>query len=431
MALLLTGCGRGAGQESEGLRVPESSLLRVFEHKSGQILYLGGDGNLYTCNQAGEDIIQITEDGNLDQTKDDFRGYTRFAWAPDSTKIAFIGRDHQTFVLSTANADGSNQVENFSGTEGDPIYLAWTPDGQYVSFLTNLWNPAGGVMKMYYLNREEASNVMSPEGGAAYHWVWEPGGGSRFLAHVERDGQSQILMISTRPEHEAVIQIHPGIFSTPAWSPDGQQLLLAIADPVQEQNTLVITNLQGVVQRKIGPAGNSTAFSWSPDGTQIAYIASDRKLGNPLGPLTVQNMAPPNTETSDRVIVDDPYIFAFFWSPNSEKLAYFTLDVAPGDVYSPDSGGVSSLVTLYVLDIKTGERKNLLSFYPTYPFMDVLQHFDQYQYSASFWSPDSENMIISALDNGGQTPVLVVVPMTGNVEPRQIAQGWLGFWSTK
>lgn len=427
MTVLLVGCSVNTGQDAEGLRAPESPLLRFFEHKVGRILYLGFDGNLYTSNQTGEDLIQLTQDGNLDINSPDFEGYTRFAWAPNSDQIALIGKSNDEFVLKTINADGTSLMENYVGTDGDPVFLSWTPNGQYVCFLTNQWSPAGGQVQMHYLDPNDHTKVTSMEGGEAYYWAWEPGNNSQFLAHIARDAQSRIVLVSTQPERETVMKLQPGTFATPAWSPDGQQIMLAIADDTKAGNTLVITDLQGRIEQDLGQTGNSTAFSWAPDGKYVAFIASDRKWGNPLGPLTVQGIESPDK----KITVDDPFAFAFFWSPDSEKIAYFTLEMAAGDKLSADNGGFSSLVTLYMLDVKKGEKKNLLSFYPTYPFMEVLQNFDQYQYSSSFWSPDSENLVVSTSAGDGASAAIVVVPVSGNLEPRPIAEGWLAFWSTK
>lgn len=427
MTIFFVGCSQRTGQETEGLRVPESQFLRFLEHKAGKILYLGADGNLYTRNQAGDDLIQLTADGNLDLNSPDFQGYTHFAWAPDGEQIAFIGKNHAAYVLKTIRADGTALTENYTSAEGDPIFLSWTPNGQYVSFLTNQWSPAGAQMQMHYLAPGDHGKITSLEGGDAYYWAWEPGDNSQFLAHIARGAQSRVVLGDTQPETETVMQLQPGIFDTPAWSPDGQQLLFAIAEANQMGNTLVITDLQGKIERDFGQTGNSTAFGWAPDGQHVAFIASDRKWGNPLGALTVQNVKTPD----DKITVDDPFIFAFFWSPDSEKIAYFTLEMVAGDKLSGDSGGYSSLVTLYVLDVKKGERKNLLSFYPTYPFLEVLQNFDQYQVASSFWSPDSENLVVSTSAGDGTGAAIVVVPASGNVAPRPIAEGWLAFWSTK
>lgn len=275
--LLLVGCSRGDEKSPDGLRVPESPLLRYFESKSGRILYLGLDGNLRTVDEAGEEEIQLTLDGNLYESSPDFRGYTRFAWAPDSEKIAFVSIDHEKFTVNTIQADGTNPVQNYSGVDGSPIFLSWTPNGQIVSFLTNHWSPSGSEMAMHYFHTEGETALHTLGRGEAYFWVWEPGGNSQILARVAREEQSRVLIVSTDKAQETVLKVPPGTFQTPAWSPDGTQLLFSVQERESTQNQLVITDLQGVIQTRLAQVGNSTAFGWSPDGKQIAYIASDRK----------------------------------------------------------------------------------------------------------------------------------------------------------
>jgi Tol biopolymer transport system component len=431
IVLLLVGCSSAPGEETEGLQVPESPLLRYFERKTGRILYLSMDGNLYTINQAGEEGQQITQDGNLDLNSEDFRAYIHFAWSPDSEKIAYVGLSQQQYTIHTVNADGTEPVENFASADGQPVYLSWTPDSETVCFLTDQWLSGQDGVQMHSLNTQETADdaeVTMLGRGEYYYGMWEPGRGSKFLAHITRDSESRVMLIDPgEPVHETTLKLLPGTFHTPAWAPDGKQLLIAMADPDTHANELVITDLEGQILNRLGMVGNSTAFSWAPDGAQVAYISSVRKWGPALGPLTVQNVDNPE----EKFTVDDPYISAFFWSPDSQQIAYFTLEVTTGDVQAESNSGFSSLLTLYALDVKSGERKNLLSFYPTVPFLEVLQGFDQYQYSTNFWSPDSENFVISSSIEGGTSAVIVVVPVSGNLAPRPIAEGLMGIWSSK
>lgn len=425
--LLLAGCNSSGGEAQEGLRVAENPMLRFFERKVGKILYLSLDGNLYTINQAGEEITQITQDGNLDPQSEDFRAYKYFAWSPDSENIAMFGRDADAYFVCTSLADGSNFVQQYTSAEGDPAYLAWAPNSEGISFLTNQWQIVGFEMQMHYLPIGNDLPAQTIGSGKDYYSAWGPGETPRFIAHVTSETEGEIRIISPTSGQDTALRLPAGTFETPAWSPDGDQLLMAIREKNAVENQLVITNLEGSIQTRLGDAGSSTAFGWSPNGKQVAYISSDRQWGGAMGTLTIQTVDAPDK----KVIVDDPFIFAFFWAPDSKQIAYFTLDVAAGNVTSDTAEGISTLISLYMVDVKSGERKNLLSFYPTIPYMEVLERFDQYQHSATFWSPDSENFVISSRSEDGGGAVIVVVPVSGNIQPRPIANGWMAFWSPK
>jgi Tol biopolymer transport system component len=221
------------------------------------------------------------------------------------------------------------------------------------------------------------------------------------------------------------LELHPAAFQAPAWSPDGSQILLAAKD--EDENSVIVTDAAGVIQKTLGTFSGEAAFAWSHDGEKIAYIASDRLIDTGLlGQLHVVNLA-----TSEE-IVQDRQVFAFFWSPNGQKIAYF---VPYLDNATPEAGGEGNstptvLMQLNVLDVGTGENREQYTFQPTQDFLSVLTYFDQYHQSNTIWSPDNNNLVLSFIDNQGQ-PGIAVVAASGQLEPRILAQGFLAFWSWK
>ena len=81
-----------------------------------------------------------------------------------------------------------------------------------------------------------------------------------------------------------------------------------------------------------------------------------------------------------------------------------------------------------MLDTVSGESKLLFTFRPTSQFSAVLPYFDQYHQSATIWSPDSNNLVLSFVSQDG-SPGIAVVAASGQLEPRIIAQGFIAFWS--
>jgi len=72
----------------------------------------------------------------------------------------------------------------------------------------------------------------------------------------------------------------------------------------------------------------------------------------------------------------------------------------------------------------------IATFLPSDRFLQLLPYFDQYHQSVTIWSPDSQNLVVSAYNQDRQ-PGIWVVAASGNLEPRFIAPGWVGFWSWK
>jgi hypothetical protein len=83
---------------------------------------------------------------------------------------------------------------------------------------------------------------------------------------------------------------------------------------------------------------------------------------------------------------------------------------------------------LNVLDVKSGQSKELFTFQPTEQFAAMLPYFDQYSQSTTIWSPDNNNLVLSFVASDG-TPGIAVVAASGQLEPRILVPGYLAFWS--
>jgi Tol biopolymer transport system component len=212
------------------------------------------------------------------------------------------------------------------------------------------------------------------------------------------------------------------LFQAPAWSPDGSRI--ALARTSDEENEIVVTDSTGANPERIGTFTSKTAFAWSSDSTRLAYIDGVQALdAGTLGSLHVYDF-----ETSEE-IVQDGDIVAFFWSPSGEEIAYFILRQAQaeGNSQGTEQNSPVLLVELHVLDVTNGETRQLYTYRPTQQFLGILPYFDQYHQSATIWSPDNNNLVLSFLGETG--PGIAVVAASGKLEPRFLTQGFLAFWS--
>jgi TolB protein len=238
---------------------------------------------------------------------------------------------------------------------------------------------------------------------------------------------------ASSPEHIAFLSVDsptvteqgiattPGIFQAPAWSPDGSRIALARA--AEDGNEIIVTDAAGENPQTIGTFTEKTAFAWSHDGSRLAYIDGVQALSaGTIGSLHVYDF-----ETSEE-IVQDGDIVAFFWSPGGEEIAYFVLLQAQAEGSSEGSGQAPQfLVELHVLDVNSGESRDLFTYRPTQQFLNILPYFDQYHQSATIWSPDNNNLVLSFLGESG--PGIAVVAASGKLQPRLLDQGFLAFWS--
>ncbi|HEX5942643.1 MAG TPA: hypothetical protein VFY66_10215, partial [Anaerolineales bacterium] len=204
---------------------------------------------------------------------------------------------------------------------------------------------------------------------------------------------------------------------------------IALARLAEDKNEIIVTDSAGANPQTIGTFTEKTAFAWSRDGTRFAYIDGVQALdAGTIGPLHIVDM-----ETSEE-IVEDGNIVAFFWSPSGEEIAYFILLQAQAEGNSSGESGGSTqaapqyVLNLQVLNVTNGESRELFTYRPTQQFLSILPYFDQYHQSATIWSPDNNNLVLSFLGQSG-SPGIAIVAASGNLEPRMLAQGYLAFWS--
>jgi TolB protein len=417
------------------MQVPQSPLLSTLERKSGLISYIGTDGNMYVSDQAGGNLKQLTEDAKIPETQGDPILYYQYpTWSRDGSQLAFMGisadSDQAQSKLMVANIDDDSVKEVYASESEHPIYLNWSPDNAHVSFISTTVSGQNIILQSVPATGGDRTIL---DTGSPYYWSWAPDGK---VMVVHAGGAA-----SSSPEHLAFLNVNaetttvteyglettPAAFQAPAWSPDGSRIALArLAD---EKNEIIITDATGANPQTIGTFKEKTAFAWSKDGSHFAYIDGEQALdAGTIGPLHIVDMG------TSKETVQDGNVVAFFWSPSGEEIAYFILLQAQADGSSSgDSGGSTQaspqyVLNLNVLNITSGESRDLFTYRPTQQFLSILPYFDQYHQSATIWSPDNNNLVLSFLGQSG-SPGIAVVAASGNLEPRLLAPGLLAFWS--
>ena len=129
---------------------------------------------------------------------------------------------------------------------------------------------------------------------------------------------------------------HPGIDTTPAFSPDAK--FITFASDRQDGQQLYIMDIRGDKLRRV--SFGSGAYSkpvWSPDGTLIAFT----KMKS--GQFHVGVMSPNNK--GERILASGYLLEGVKWSPNGRFLIYSKKKAQFGQ---------ASVPRLYIVDIVTG-----------------------------------------------------------------------------
>jgi Tol biopolymer transport system component len=266
--------------------------------------------------------------------------------------------------------------------------------------------------------------------GQPYYWSWAPDG-KTMLVNVGGPGETDpnahlaFLYLSEKIQ-ERRLDLSPHHFRAPAWSPKGEHLLLA-AESEAGEGILHLTDQQGVPIRELASYQGQVAFSWSPDGERLAYLATDTSNPEDSGKLKILAL----DEAVEAISSPEQGVAAFFWSPDSRRIAYMLQLEPPEDSQSSQGEGQQNQAVglqLNILEIGSGETRTIAAFQPTQQFLAILQTFDQFQRSNTIWSPNSEYLVLSAINQEG-VPGIWVVPASGRLPPRFITPGIIGFWS--
>jgi Tol biopolymer transport system component len=426
-ALILTSCLPG------NIQIPQSPLLSKLERKAGLIAYVGADGNIYVSDQGGGHKIAFTEDAKVPEAQTGpFLYYEYPTWSSDGNHLAFVGISGSGSTASgtslhIANIDEKKAEKVYSSKSENPFYLYWSPDDETLGYLSTTTSGQSMMLQTISVNGGERTVL---DTGAPYYWSWSPDG-SAMIVHTGSETTSVPVHLSFLQTGSDIIEDQldtvPASFQAPAWSPDGGHILLSRIND-KKKNEIILTDSHGKFEKAIGTYDIATSFVWSYDSELVAYIDGQTPMqAGSLGKLHVLDL------TNSEDFFQDDNVVAAFWSPNSKKLAYFKpilIDPATGETATSNTSSPVLVLELHVMDVNSAESREVLKFQPTNQFASILPYFDQYHQSATIWSPDNNNIVLSLFTSGG-APGIAIVAASGQLQPRLLDQGYIAFWSWK
>jgi Tol biopolymer transport system component len=124
---------------------------------------------------------------------------------------------------------------------------------------------------------------------------------------------SQLVWLDRSGKQESKVQIEQGNVSHPRLSPDGLRVAVTSVDSAEGTPAIWLYDLPRGVHTRFSQSARDSV--WSPDGTRIAYAASD-----PAGSsIFVKFLGAPNQE----LLLQAPGVIRpWSWSPDGRFLAY-------------------------------------------------------------------------------------------------------------
>lgn len=420
LVLALFGASVAAlGSAGEARRMPALEARLAFVDEEDHLVTARADGSdrrrisaLEVSKLAGPPLLASS------------RLYRWPTWAPDGTRLAFItvdlGADGLASVgaVHIASLDGSAARQVWAARQGGPIYLAWQPQGRLLALLVF------GEDTLHLLVSDPlVSRPWYPLAiGQPSYISWAPDGRTAAV-HVggdhQRNREARLLLARWAAPHEAPrverLALAPSGFRAPAWSADGRWLALGIHQP--DGPAVVLRGRDGSIQ-PLAASGPEPAFVWSPTAPLLAVADAAAGLPNVYDGIKVSDAAHGTSWP-----LTDEKVVAFFWSPDGTQLAYMALDVR------------NQAIAWHVVRLGGQDDRLLARLLPTREQFQTFAFFDQYAQSNAVWSPDGRALVAAGwtVDDGrplpGTAPGIYIVPTDSRRPPWRIGSGSQAFWS--
>ncbi|MGH2613957.1 MAG: hypothetical protein ACRDJC_01855 [Thermomicrobiales bacterium] len=272
------------------------------------------------------------------------------------------------------------------------------------------------------LGNDRALWLVAPDGSEprqltdAVHVIWPVWSPDRsqiaFLAPDPDDPMGNVALYLVGIDDTTPQRLVDGVsaHAPPSWSPDGTRIAytsFAGYDPVYETGSIGVRVVDVATRDETDLTGDEYALafnpSWSPDGTEIAFIVKHQGLGerpqHAPGDVVVTELGTGTFENLTNGAVRD--VWSVAWSPRGEKLLLYSLFGQTW--YEPPS------TSIRILERDSGEIDQIAG-------IDV-------QPTTPVWSPNGmrfaytakEDLVVLSDADGNQEIVEAAEPLSGEI----------------
>ena len=288
---------------------------------------------IFTVNVDGTGFSRITHRGRHDETP---------AWSPDGNKLVFISDqvgNKEIYVITNFQTEYQQLTNNYC-SDSNP---SWSPDGNRIAFVSScdgdeeiytMHTDGSGVKQITNNSRLDAQPAWSPDGSriAFVSYVSFNNGFGYNTFVVNGDGSDMVRITDNRTI------AYPDLYGiAPSWSPDGTRIAFVsrsnetyLGHVVSSDGTQHESLVRELCHAPIGqryqlplwpPNG---AYSWSPDGTTIAFTCGDSHI----------YLVNPSDGTATSVYACRDQVSSPAWSPDGKTIAFGC--GFPGNIYALD-----------------------------------------------------------------------------------------------
>jgi RTX calcium-binding nonapeptide repeat (4 copies)/WD40-like Beta Propeller Repeat len=244
-----------------------SRTLVVLAALAGAVLVLlpFGGGAIAATSSGADGDIAFVRGGNILLASTGtpvVTGAVGPSWSPDGKKLAFsAGGNIETCTVSSCTPGGPIDT----GTQGEPV---WSPDGSLIAYVVggDIWTAlaAGGGQNRVTSVGSASDPTWSPTATGKIAFV---SGGAVYTVDASGGGTPALLSFTGG---------FTGPLSHPAWSPDGSSIAFQASDGTNMQIWVAAAS-GGATTKVTTDATDHTAPSWAP--TSDALVFSETGIG--------------------------------------------------------------------------------------------------------------------------------------------------------
>lgn len=229
----------------------------------------------YVAGRATQTGLDSASDscGVPDRTlmEGEFRDRPRqFAWTADCSRVLIVHYDGSLWI---ANGDGSD-TKRLLPFARKVSRAAWSPDERRIAFSANKRSSDGLVRHIHVINADGSAEEQLTEGAVNDdHPAWSSDG--RRLVIQRRDGAARdgtdtadsqdthLLTMDANGRNQMPLLQGGAKEHLPSWSPDGTRIAYGASDAIW------VVEADGSDARQVTAASGASGSAWSPDGERI------------------------------------------------------------------------------------------------------------------------------------------------------------------
>jgi len=250
-------------------------------------------------------------------------------WAPDGSRVHYSLRMPDFNEVHTIRPDGTDRQVVVATTGGlGPVQ--WSPDSKWLTRLN--------LGTLYAIPPDGAGEF--PLATSVTEYAWSPDGA--YVAYVAADALHVV-----RPDGTGDAEVSTGVtgIGEMVWSPDGSRLAYLGANAGGADVYTVLPDGTGHARVSTDAPGDAWGITWAPDGTLLAYASTEES------PLRYELFAATRDGMGRRKLsgpltaVGFAGVLEFKWSPDGSRIAYLATQDTDNteELYSTNADGTGNV----------------------------------------------------------------------------------------